>query len=1115
MMPGVVMMENGFRDALPTNHDRDQLHLVNGGSNYSDRHNGIGNGSLDGGNTGANTMVNGNGARDSIDPAQSQDSGPSTLRMNDLPDEIQHITQGFVPLGLLLSRLAQKSHNQLTEEIMALSKMAIPAPAVNGNSAHAGAMPDDNSPENLNKKIRLLNFARERHSEWTKALVIAQWSRKADQVSKLIDLMNHLNGQRSLYDNSLDYLINVKRDLTFARLPNPDLRTALHVLSTGSAPWMPELNYIEPPPLTPKEQQKWIDNINTLLSIRLNLEDHENIPYHFQDYNIDSGRVIFKVPGEFEVDLTIADEDFEKQFWFIDFRFDFTPAPADLTDSLRIFLEGKVNEALEKDGLHGCYKFLHEFVLTHKVTEYVRQAFQLTRGRWVDTLKVERLNRAMSIQYWVGRFAPEGPKSWVILGVHSGKKANVPAAPDSTSHLTLRWFRDNKEVKDIEIPFDDATISTEDLLKSVICRHIEYILTTIHARLQSKGRFQRREAGLALYVSKNDPIQSVLKMQLGHDRNVTLRISPTTGMFSMEPQSIMTLKGETRLNWQSKDPVQDGLACLEGVRCHYVVDEINRRGKGTGWSACKGPVKGDVVKEVLNAREMGQLIWLKRRDWAEQWYLMVNLSLSGDRWWLIEISQQPTGAGISSHTQLPLSPGAPKLEDSFFSHLTIFTASIISHITNLRTLHQQGVKYTHYELANYSLPRNMRIPVVCLRLQDILRQPQRHVSNQRVASWAYDYIEIMFKGIDKRPAMSRTSDRNVTAANSTGQRAELDEHPLDILIDARIKVIDPSRFSLVEGSIERDVAFHQGLGVFALRLRAGVGSTILDNLVHRLQAIEKLANCIDAIRQSSRDVKCEEITLNRVVISYTDQPKHQDGVSALSNSHRWKAIIVLRANDIQLTFEQGNTHLRVSDLFQRLLNSDLRFEKLPFFLSSTLSIHRALDSVKFAWKELETNGQGRFEVFPEYLDLFSIRYTLRGAIKNAHRLLTLRIRLEVRKGTPEWHIFREEPGKPKQPDDDLSQALKKVWDAEGRVWRSLVHSAVIGTDQRAGELIEAIDEAIRSLALQSLPSPTVSRQGQPRSLPAPPRNMGAAAYHTSMAQGRARPQGGAVVVLDD
>lgn len=116
--------------------------------------------------------------------------------------------------------------------------MPAPVSAVNGNSAHP---PEDNSADNINKKVRLLSFAQSKHAEWVKALVITEWSRRSEDVSKMIDLKVHIDNQKTLYDFAIQEMSEMKRNLIQARVPNPDLKTALAVLSTGKAAWMPEV----------------------------------------------------------------------------------------------------------------------------------------------------------------------------------------------------------------------------------------------------------------------------------------------------------------------------------------------------------------------------------------------------------------------------------------------------------------------------------------------------------------------------------------------------------------------------------------------------------------------------------------------------------------------------------------------------------------------------------------------------------------------------------------------------------------------------------------------------------------------------------------------------------
>ena len=241
-MPGIIM-DNGERNGPHTNHDRDQRpNGVNGEILVTEK-------GLDKGKgrelmqnmtptspTGPNVL---NGMVASQLPAAEAIPVDVQEGINQLPEEIIHITQGFMPLANLLTRFAQKTHNELAAKITELAQMPVPASAVNGNASHASV--DDNSAENVNKKHRLLEFAQNAHTDWTKAFVLTSWSRNSEEVSKLIDLKVHLDLQASKYFEAIHGLAAVRRELGAARIPNPDLKTAVQVLSTGKAPWMPEV----------------------------------------------------------------------------------------------------------------------------------------------------------------------------------------------------------------------------------------------------------------------------------------------------------------------------------------------------------------------------------------------------------------------------------------------------------------------------------------------------------------------------------------------------------------------------------------------------------------------------------------------------------------------------------------------------------------------------------------------------------------------------------------------------------------------------------------------------------------------------------------------------------
>jgi mediator of RNA polymerase II transcription subunit 14 len=249
VMPGVIM-DNGGRNGAHTNHDREVMtNGANGNTHSADRSYDKGKGrsesqqpaappSATNGMNGGSTMA---GQQTLPVAAISRDIAD---QIQQLPPEILHITEGFESLPELLQRLAQVTHNQLTMKIKELAEMPIPASAVNGNSGHLSLSGDDNSVANISKKVKILKFAEDTHANWTKALVITQWSRVSEDIGKLVDLKVHLDGQKGHYDWAVHEMSEMKRSLVPARLPNPDLRTAVEVLSTGQASWMPDVSHL-------------------------------------------------------------------------------------------------------------------------------------------------------------------------------------------------------------------------------------------------------------------------------------------------------------------------------------------------------------------------------------------------------------------------------------------------------------------------------------------------------------------------------------------------------------------------------------------------------------------------------------------------------------------------------------------------------------------------------------------------------------------------------------------------------------------------------------------------------------------------------------------------------
>lgn len=161
-----------------------------------------------------------------------------------MPDSVQglwapplmHITQGFFPYSQLVNRAVQQCYNDLCDVITELADSTQPQ-----QSSSANGKPD---PAAMQKRIRILEFAQTKRTEFIKLLVLSQWSRQAVDVSKLIDLQNFIRTRHFAYQTAVQRVADMKRDLVRAQVANPDLQTALEVLTMGRVSNMPEVSII-------------------------------------------------------------------------------------------------------------------------------------------------------------------------------------------------------------------------------------------------------------------------------------------------------------------------------------------------------------------------------------------------------------------------------------------------------------------------------------------------------------------------------------------------------------------------------------------------------------------------------------------------------------------------------------------------------------------------------------------------------------------------------------------------------------------------------------------------------------------------------------------------------
>lgn len=782
--------------------------------------------------------------------------------------------------------------------------------------------------------------------------------------------------------------------------------------------------------MTRREKLRWIKDLNTRLSLRLNLDDYDKIPYQYRNYDIGSGRVTFKVPDEFEVELTIADEDSEKQFWFIDFRFAFRPAALSLSEGLRNHMENYVNDSLARNGLAGCYQFLHEFVLTAKITELKRQALQLSRASWDGTIVVEPLNRALVIQYWSSRAS--ATKSWVLIAVNSGKK-NGEVDAKSPSHLVAKWYRDNTEVTDVKLALDVGNLSAESLLKEVIGRHIGYILQSIRDKLLDAPRFRQHESAMTLRISNKNPGDCMLTTQVSHNNTTTLLVEPTTGIFAVKPQSKFSIQYEHQLN-NGKNSADDGATCLENVRCAMMEDELHRRGNVLGWQTQKSPLTTEETKTITKMREWTRTIWMRKQGWGQSWYVVILLGLGGDEWWLVEANRNEPGRPVKFQARLPLSKGHPDLSNAFWSHLTIFATGMISQAVDMRELHRLRIKSRISNSSDLALPQQIHLPSIQVALSAMFPNMVQNGGSKSAGrqSWANDVVTIRFKGL------------------------ESNDDSLACVSEAVLRVRKPSKFAALKGTVDRNLSYNAKLGEFCLCVQHGVGEPVLALLKSRIQAIDRFVNFLEAMDKAKGSIVGELVTLKEIRFLY-----HQAGTN--SDSKQWRITLDLSKDDIAIKIDHGNPHLRVVDLMQQLVTGDGGIGALMGWLPVSLQALEAISSIEARWEEPQHKRLGQVDIAMKTLSWLSLQYTVAAAgSSGAKKRVILQVRTKTRRGETWWHVWRDDDG---SSGDAYATALKAVWDGRGEGWMGLSTGAAARSEGGIVAMLLAVDDAMRSVAV--------------------------------------------------
>ena len=355
-----------------------------------------------------------------------------------------------------------------------------------------------------------------------------------------------------------------------------------------------------------------------------------------------SGRVTFTVASEFELDLSLANEDPSSQLYFIDLRLLFSPS-SDLAEPyFRGFLENEINKLLATTKLSGCYDFLHNYVLTHKLSILRRQAQEMVTGTWVKAIKVESVHRSLIVQYWLDSSA--SAKSWIEIGIMSSRPSTTRVgdvkrkwSPVQTPRISVRWMRGGEEVPKVEHYLDLNELSMEAILNKFIASHKSYILQGIHDKLKQQSDPNGRALRTDLKTSENDPADCRLDMKLGvYGNSCSVVIDTFTGKPSFSPALHVSSRLDQELS-SLKDPASDAHRSIGKMLCTDIHTSIENKAINYGWQGVRN-AEAKVEKGIsIFGHGLYKQSFFRGQGWCEKWAIAVTTGLRGVSWWVAEL----------------------------------------------------------------------------------------------------------------------------------------------------------------------------------------------------------------------------------------------------------------------------------------------------------------------------------------------------------------------------------------------------------------------------------------------------------------------------------------------
>ncbi|SCU79193.1 LAME_0A07646g1_1 [Lachancea meyersii CBS 8951] len=531
------------------------------------------------------------GAGYSKDVKKRSEDRVHTGKVTNAP-ELPHVEVNQQPLTLLIRNLTVFS----IKELIQLLKISV----------HANQDPSA-------KKTAFLQLVVYLRNQFLKLYVLVKWCRtlRNNNFNTMIDLLNWFRGSNMAVNNCIWALKASLAGMTNAKLPNPDLITALEVLSLGR-PNLQTHNFTlsgeeraengqKTSAVPSKLILKTLRDMNIILSVKISLME---IPDQFKQYSVCDGRLYISVENEFEVQLSTTHQ--RMPLFFVDLKLLFN----ELLPLNKYKLEKVINEVLYKSPrpLFALYKILHNYVLSVQM--------YMIHAELLDLESNSKYAGGNLVHHYDSRKTTINLKYWSNSRLKGKCNATI-GIEEQTGCIVLRWYIEEVAGSQSEIPvrYTNVLSNLGNILDEIMFNHSQMI----KAELLSTGVLQEDdEISDALLFNVPSTPASVIPIQI--------KINVISGVFYVRnPSGLLTFY----INQINKTSTTDDfIKVLNRLKLDKIISILRNMFEKVGW-ACNNVVKlnAPVSKDPSWAQKkiLFRDLFVRLENWPANWYLIFSV----------------------------------------------------------------------------------------------------------------------------------------------------------------------------------------------------------------------------------------------------------------------------------------------------------------------------------------------------------------------------------------------------------------------------------------------------------------------------------------------------------